>query len=454
MHWTNARPKHQKQHSKSEAKVLFTKRTDLVRKDVYLLTIFTEEMKKDYTILVPTMLPRHFKIMIGILRSYGYKAELLENMGENVVREGLKYVHNDTCFPAQLVIGQMIDAIESGRYDKNKLALLITQTGGGCRASNYIHLLRKALDKAGYGYIPVISFNVSGLEKESAFQLTLPMIHRFLYAVCYGDLLMELVNQTKPYEVYKGDSERLADEWTQRLTKQMSKKGVSRKTAKKNYELIIRDFSAIEKKAQNKIKVGIVGEIFVKFSPLGNNNLEQFLLEEGAEVVVPGLLDFCLFVMFNQMQDRKLYGMHKMSAFVYKILYGFVLNAQKDIIDAINNEGSYRAPMLFSKIPPLADGLIGHGVKMGEGWLLTAEMVELIHEGVENIVCTQPFGCLPNHVAGKGMMKPIKEKYPVANIVAIDYDSGAAKINQENRIKLMLSNAQRKMEQNGVLVSK
>ncbi len=407
--------------------------------------VFTEEMKKDYTILVPTMLPRHFKIMIGILRSYGYKAELLENMGDNIIRDGLKYVHNDTCFPAQLVIGQMIDALNSGKYNKHKTALLITQTGGGCRASNYIHLLRKALVKAGYGYIPVISLNVSGLEKDQAFKLTLPMLHKFLYAICYGDLLMELVNQSKPYELYTGDSERLADAWTNRLTNEMNKHGVSRSKAKKTYALMIRDFAAIPKNKTNKVKVGIVGEIFVKFSPLGNNNLENFLLSEGAEVVVPGLLDFCLFVMYNQMEDKRLYGIHKVSSVVYKILYDFVLGVQKDLIKAMKKQGDFRPPMSFDKVPPLADGVISHGVKMGEGWLLTAEMIELISEEVCNIVCTQPFGCLPNHIAGKGMMKPIKEKYPQANIVAIDYDSGATKINQENRIKLMLSNAKEKI---------
>ncbi len=407
---------------------------------------FTADMIKDYTILVPTMLPRHFKIMIGIIRSYGYNIELLENMGDNIIRDGLKYVHNDTCFPAQLVIGQMIDAIENGKYDKHKIALMITQTGGGCRASNYIHLLRKALAKAGYEYIPVISLNVSGLEKESAFKLTLPMIHKFVYAMCYGDLLMELVNQSKPYEIYKGDSERLADKWTERLTDEMNKTGISRRKARKNYDLMIKDFADIPKERTEKVKVGIVGEIFVKFSPLGNNNLEQFLLSEDAEVVVPGLLDFCLFVMYNQLVDKKLYGMHRFSAEIYRFLYKLFLSIQNDLFRAIKKQGSFRAPMGFEEVPKLAQGVINLGVKMGEGWLLTAEMIELVTEGVDNIVCTQPFGCLPNHVAGKGMMKPIKEKYPQANIVAIDYDSGATKINQENRIKLMLSNARENMQ--------
>ena len=407
---------------------------------------FTADMIKDYTILVPTMLPRHFKIMIGIIRSYGYNIELLENMGDNIIRDGLKYVHNDTCFPAQLVIGQMIDAIENGKYDKHKIALMITQTGGGCRASNYIHLLRKALAKAGYDYIPVISLNVSGLEKESAFKLTLPMINKFVYSMFYGYLIMKLVNQSKPYEIYKGDSDRLADKWTERLPDEMNKTGISRRKARKNYDLMIKDFADIPKEKTEKVKVGIVGEIFVKFSPLGNNNLEQFLLSEDAEVVVPGLLDFCLFVMYNQLVDKKLYGMHRFSAEIYRFLYKLFLSIQNDLFRAIKKQGSFRAPMGFEEVPKLAQGVINLGVKMGEGWLLTAEMIELVTEGVDNIVCTQPFGCLPNHVAGKGMMKPIKEKYPQANIVAIDYDSGATKINQENRIKLMLSNARENMQ--------
>ncbi len=403
--------------------------------------VFTEEMKKDYTILIPTMLPRHFKIMAGILRSFGYKAELLENMGEDIIKNGLKYVHNDTCYPAQLVIGQMIDALESGKYDKHKVALMITQTGGGCRASNYIHLLRKAIVKAGYGYVPVISLNVSGFEKESAFKFTFPMIHRILYAVCYGDLLMNLVNQTKPYEVYKGDSEALADKWTSRLTKETTEGRVSRRKAKKNYALMIEDFAKIKRTDEKKVKVGIVGEIFVKFSPLGNNNLEEFLVSEGAEVVMPGLLDFILYTLYNSVEDYRLYRRNKKSVLIYKLVYNMFAAYQMDLIKALRKNGVFTPPMSFTKVPCLVDGIISRGVKMGEGWLLTAEMVELIHEGAENIVCTQPFGCLPNHIVGKGMMKPIKEKYPNANIVAIDYDSGATKINQENRIKLMLSNS-------------
>ena len=271
--------------------------------------------------------------------------------------------------------------------------------------------------------------------------ITFPILHRLAYAICYGDLLLDLVNQCKPYEINKGESELLADKWTERLTSEMRENKISHSLAKKNYRLIVEDFAKIPKSGKPKPRVGIVGEIFVKFSPLGNNNLEEFLISQGAEPVVPGLLDFCLYVIYNSIVDRKLYGYHKKTVLIYKLVLKIFTAMQRDLIDAIKKEGTFNAPMEFLDIPPLAEQVIGLGVKMGEGWLLTAEMIELISEGVNNIVCTQPFGCLPNHIAGKGMMKPIKEKYPEANIVAIDYDSGATKINQENRIKLMLSTA-------------
>ena len=406
-------------------------------------TVFTESMK-DYTILVPTMLPMHFKIMTGILRSFGYNAILLENYDSSVIEYGLKYVHNDTCYPALLVIGQMLSAIESGKYDTNKLALMITQTGGGCRASNYIFLLRKALKKAGYGHIPVISLNFAGLEKDSAFKLTVPLVRRLLYAVMLGDLLMLLKNQCMPYEKNPGDTEKLCEHWVEKLTGDMARDGkLKYSTVKKFYSEIVRDFSDIEKIGERKVRVGIVGEIFVKFSPLGNNELEKFLLSENAEVVMPGLLDFCMFSCYNSVSDAKLLGMKKGKGFVFNLALKFFEKKQKDMINIIRSESSFDLPTPFGHVIELANGLISHGAKMGEGWLLTAEMAELIEEGVNNIVCAQPFGCLPNHIVGKGMMRPLKERYPDSNIVAIDYDAGATKINQENRIKLMLSNARK-----------
>ena len=400
---------------------------------------FTPDMKKDYTILVPTMLPTHFKMICQIFRSFGYKADLLENYGQNVVDSGLKYVHNDTCYPALLVIGQFIDAIESGKYDPHKVALLLTQTGGGCRASNYISLLRKALEKAGYGYIPVISLNFSGLESNPGFKITLPLLRQLVYAVFYGDLLMLLKNQCRPYEINEGETEALCEKWTKKLVEEMAEGQMNYKTVKRRYAEIVSDFHNMPRTSEKKIKVGIVGEIFVKFSPLGNNHLEDFLVSEGAEVSMPGLVDFCIYCVYNNIVDTKLYGTGKVKSLVMKWVYNYLCEKQNDLIAAVKENSNFKAPTPIEHTRSLVEGYIGIGTKMGEGWLLPAEMLELIDSGVKNIVCAQPFGCLPNHIVGKGMMKPIKERNPDVNIVAIDYDPGATKINQENRIKLMLS---------------
>ncbi|MBE6576183.1 MAG: 2-hydroxyglutaryl-CoA dehydratase [Ruminococcaceae bacterium] len=402
---------------------------------------FTEEMRKTYTILVPTMLPMHFRFIIKIMGLYGYRAELLETSGPHIAETGVKYVHNDTCYPAILVIGQFIDALQSGKYDPHKVALMISQTGGGCRASNYISLLRKALIKAGFDYVPVLSFNIAGLEKDSGFKLTLPMLHRMAYGVLYGDLLMLLKNQCQPYEIKAGESEALALAWTDRLVKEQSERRINYRRVKENYRAILRDFSAIECREEQRVKVGIVGEIFVKYSPLGNNNLEDFLLSEGAEVVVPGLTDFALYCVYNTLVDRELYGRSKLIAPIYRLAYRILTGKQEDLIRIVREESRFTPPGSFRHTCTLTRDYLNVGVKMGEGWLLTAEMLELIEGDVRNIVCTQPFGCLPNHIVGKGMMKPIKSRNPGVNIVAIDYDPGATRINQENRIKLMLANA-------------
>ena len=406
--------------------------------------VFTEEMKKTHTILVPNMLPMHFKIIGKVMERSGYKVELLETSGPRIAETGLKYVHNDTCYPAILVIGQFIDALQSGRYDPDRVALILFQTGGGCRASNYIHLLRKALEKAGMGHVPVISLSLAGLEKHPGFRLTLPLVMKMMYGVLYGDLLMTLVNQCKPYETERGAAQALADSWTERLAEEMTSGRAGYRQVKANYRRILDQFAAIPVERTEKVKVGIVGEIFVKYSPLGNNNLEQFLVDEGAEAVIPGLLDFCLYCVYNNLLDNKLYGMQKGVQLAYKAAYRYLLDKEKDLIDAIRAHGRFEPPTLFTHTVELVQGTISMGVKMGEGWLLTAEMLELADKGVGNIVCTQPFGCLPNHICGKGMMKPIKEKNPAVNIVAIDYDAGATKVNQENRLKLMLANARQK----------
>lgn len=407
---------------------------------------FTEEMKKEYTILVPNMLPRHFKLFIQVLKNYGYNMELLETEGREIIDTGLKYVHNDTCYPAILVIGQFLTALKSGKYDPHKVALILFQTGGGCRASNYIFLLRKALERAGYGYVPVISFNLGGLENHPGFKLTVPILHRMFYAIIYGDLLLTLVNQCKPYEVEKGQSERTADRITAELARDMDENGVSMKKVKINCKKIISEFGKIPLEKTNKVKVGVVGEIYVKYSPLGNNNLERFLVDEGAEVVVPGLLDFFMYCIVSQISDYELYGIHKFRYPIMKFVFNYLAKQQQIIIDMLKEDGRFSPPTPIKHTMKLIRDYIGFGTKMGEGWLLPAEMLELNDSGVHNIVCTQPFGCLPNHICGKGMMKPLKDRNPDMNIVAIDYDAGATKVNQENRLKLMIANARENLK--------
>ena len=403
---------------------------------------FTEEMKKDYTILAPNMLPMHFELILQILRNEGYKTELLHDDGRNVIETGLRYVHNDTCYPATLIIGQFIHAIESGRYDPHKIALIMFQTGGGCRASNYIFLIRKALERAGYGYVPVISFSLNNMEHHPGFKLTIPIMHKMFYCLFYGDLLMSLVNQVRPYELHAGDAEALAHDFTKRLASEMKEKGVSFRRLKKDYIRILDAFAAIPQRSEkNAVRVGVVGEIYVKYSPFGNNRLLDFLTEEGAEVTVPGLVDFFLFTIRYKLVDHELYRMHRHSIVLYRFFYRFMRKRQETLIRIMEKDGRFRPSAPFEKTVAETKGIVGLGCKMGEGWLLPAEIMELAHTGAKNIVCAQPFGCLPNHICGKGMMKPIKDKHPEINIVAIDYDASAAKVNQENRLKLMLANA-------------
>ena len=404
--------------------------------------LFTREMKEEYTLLMPQMLPVHFGMMKKLLECEGYKVDMLTTNHRGIVDEGLKYVHNDTCYPALLVIGQLIDAVKHGGYDPHKVGLLITQTGGGCRASNYIHLLRKALEKADMAYIPVVSVNLSGLEKNPGFSLTLPFIRKAVFAMMYGDLIVNVANQVRPYEVEPGSADAMTDTWSQRLVDGFQVgKGMSRRQMRANFDEICSDFAAIPVAGDPKIRVGVVGEIYVKFAPLGNNNLEKFLLSEGVEPVVPGLTDFIIFKIYNRVADVELYGGKWIKKFGCSLFMKYIEACQRDMIAALEQSGRFRAPGTFQDLHNLVRGYLGDGNKMGEGWLLPAEMLELIHSGTNNIVCTQPFGCLPNHIVGKGMIRKLKDEYPYSNVVAIDYDPGATRINQENRIKLMLANA-------------
>ncbi|MBR0464366.1 MAG: 2-hydroxyacyl-CoA dehydratase [Clostridia bacterium] len=404
---------------------------------------FTEDMKKEYTILTPNMLTLHFRLMIQVLRNHGYRMELLETDGPEIVETGLKYVHNDTCYPAILVIGQFISALQSGRYDPHKVALIYFQTGGGCRASNYINLLRKALKKAGLEFVPVISMSLSALEDHPGFKLSAGVFMELLHAVLYGDLLMSLHNQCKPYELNPGQTDALADDLTRRLAERIRTDHRYFSHNEAIYKELMDAFGALPRKKDKKLLVGIVGEIYIKYSPLGNNHLEQLLVDEGAEVVTPGLFDFLTFGIYVKLVDTRLYGINRSRYPVLSIAYRVLLNRQRQLIEAVRADGRFRAPTPFTRILELSHEVIDEGVKMGEGWLLPAEMLELNDSGVHNVICAQPFGCLPNHIVGKGMMKPIKEKHPEINLVAIDYDPGATRVNQENRIRLMLSNASR-----------
>ena len=404
-------------------------------------TTFTEEMKKDYTILVPDMLPIHFELIIKAYEHFGYKMELLTNRSRTVVDEGLKNTHNDTCYPALLVIGQYMEALKSGRYDVDKVALLISQTGGGCRASNYIYLIRKAISTQ-FPQVPVLSLNFSGLEPNPAFPMTVPIIMRLIYCVMHGDMLMLLYNQCKPYEVKKGSTDRVLKRWQNRLGKLMGTKADYMST-KSIYKAMLKDFSSIERTKEKKPRVGIVGEIYVKYSPLANNDLNEFLMSEGCEPYVPGLLDFVLYCASDLINDARLYDKQTPRTAAYKVAYEVLYKFQQEQIKVINEHGEFFAPHDFEHLRRCADKYMNQGVKMGEGWLITAEMAALAETGTENIICTQPFGCLPNHIVAKGMSRVIKAAYPNANIVAIDYDPGATKVNQENRIKLMLANAKR-----------
>ncbi|MGN0442466.1 MAG: 2-hydroxyglutaryl-CoA dehydratase [Acutalibacteraceae bacterium] len=408
--------------------------------------LFTKEMKEEYTILIPMMMPTHFNIMKSVLIHNGYNMVLLDTDGPEIAQTGLKYVHNDTCYPALLVIGQLMHALESGKYDIHKTALMITQTGGGCRASNYIHLLRKALHKAGLDFVPIISLNLSGLEKNPGFSLTLPMIRQLVAALVYGDVIMLTANQVRPYEINKGEADALVASWTQTLSDEFANgEGYTTKAIEERLDKICRDFADIKVNRVPKVKVGIVGEIYVKYARLGNNDLEKFLANQGCEVYLPGLMGFAQFKVDNRLEDIKMFGGSKIKYSVINMLMSFLNRMEAMIIDCTKKHG-FNPPATYAHIKELDKGVIGYGSKMGEGWLLTAEMLELAESGYENIVCTQPFGCLPNHINGKGAIRKIKSVNPKANIVTIDYDPGAPRVNQENRIKLMLAVAKENLQ--------
>lgn len=408
------------------------------------IPVFTRAMRHTHTILLPGMAIIQFSLLANVLKDEGYNVKLLQNEGPQVVQKGLRYVHNDTCYPALLVIGQMIDALDSGTYDLDHVALAITQTGGGCRASNYIHLLRKALVRAGYCHIPVLSLNLKGLDRHSGFQITLRMLRKGLAAIVCGDALKLLSNQVSPYEKNHGETQALVQTWITRLSSQFRKgRGHTRSAMRRNLHAMVAAFAAIDTDySRPVVKVGIVGEIYMKYAPLGNNHLEDFLAQECCEVMVPGIMGFVLYGVYNQMQDITLYGGSALKVRLVQWLLGYLISLEEISIEAIRSEKSekrFTPQVSFRETIESAQEVIGLGCKMGEGWLLTGEMRDLAKMGYTNIICVQPFGCLPNHIVGKGMIRKLKELDAQSNIVPIDYDPSATRVNQENRIKLMLA---------------
>ncbi len=408
--------------------------------------LFTEEMKHEYKILIPAMAPYHFEYFVHILKSEGYDAEVLSNNSFDVIHEGMKYSHNDICVPAMLVIGQFIDAMKSGRYDVHKVALIITQTGGGCRASNYVSLIRKAFAKAGYDFIPIISVNAVGLEKNPGFKITANILMKLITGLAMGDLLMQLYNEVAPYEINEGDTERVYQDVNRFLDEYFYKPPWKVfYHPQKLFERVVKRFREIPvDRSIKKPKVGIVGEIYVKYSPLGNNDLERLLRQEGCEVITPNILDFFQYTFDSSRHDILKYGGRKIVAMTYRFFIWFIEYRRNKVRKLLKKNG-FRPFTSYYELREMGHDMLDHAMHVGEGWLLTAEMIELISIGAPNIVCTQPFGCLPNHIAGKGMFKKIKNAYPESNIVAIDYDTSATEINQLNRIKLMIANARRNL---------
>ncbi len=403
---------------------------------------FTREMRKTYSILAPDIFPIHMDLIRRIFRSYGYKIEILRSRGKQIIEKGLEHIHNDMCYPLICIAGQQLSALASGEYDPDKSALIMFQTGGGCRASNYIWLLRKALRSMGMEQVPVISLSLNRMERSGGFKVYPMMLVKTLVAIIYGDLLMLLRNQVRPYEKVKGETERTLRRWSERLTDEFRKnKGLFGRAFKDNLRAIAADFNAIPCEMRKKHKVGIVGEIYVKYSPLGNNGLEEFLDSENCEYMVPGVLGFFQFMFDNRLTDQRLYGGSRLGACAAALGACAARRIEKTFMDVLAEFPRFTAPSSFEHIKALGDKVIGREVKMGEGWLLPAEASELIEKGYKNIICVQPFGCLPNHIVGKGTARTLKRLYPEANICPIDYDPGASGVNQENRIKLMLAMA-------------
>ncbi len=413
---------------------------------VYHRTEYTKQMQQQgYTILAPQMSPIHFDLLEPVFRRHGYNIEVLKNDDRGAIEVGLRFVNNDACFPSITVVGQLMEAVLSGRYDTSRLALIISQTGGCCRASNYVAFIRRALDRAGYGYIPVISLNPGGLESQSGFKAGPRLLLDSARGVVLGDLLMRCLLRVRPYELERGSADRLYERWRDRCTELLTGRGGS--FGRTCRELVAEFDSLPLRDGVKKPRVAVVGEILVKYMPLANNNLVQLLEREGAEAVVPDLMDFMAYCAYNGEYKHRRLGAGLWSELGARLAVAALGLLRRPAVAALRASRRFDAPLPIQKIAEKAKPFLSLGNQYGEGWFLTGEMAELLESGVDNIVCIQPFACLPNHVVGKGVIKRLRERYPRANIAAVDYDPGASEVNQLNRIKLMLSSAKKNLQE-------
>lgn len=410
-----------------------------IKEGLHTRVVFTKEMRRSHTILAPQMSPIHFELLEAAFQHSGYNFVVLDTIDAKTVDIGLKYVNNDACYPAIIVVGQMIEALQSGKYDLEKTALAISQTGGGCRATNYIAFIRRALNDAGFANIPVIAISSQGFEKNPGFKLSIPLLRRAGRAISLGDLLMRLIYRTRPYELEADSVNALHRKYAERIKKEL--KSLSIRKYKRLIKDIVHDFDNIPLRNVKKPRVGVVGEILVKFHPSANNNIVETIEAEGAECVMPDLMDFMFYTLYNEHVRHNLLGAKKIKAIIADISIWILERFRAPIKKALKKSKRFTAPSSIYDLVKGVDGIVQTGNIMGEGWFLTAEMVELIKDGVPNIACIQPFACLPNHVTGKGMIKELRRRYPEANIAAIDYDPGASEVNQLNRLKLLLASA-------------
>lgn len=412
----------------------------VIKSSAYKRVVFTEEMKKDYTIIGPQMSPIHFRILQKAFQSSGYNFEVLDAVDPKAVEAGLKYVNNDACYPSLLVAGQMISALESGKYDLNKVALIITQTGGGCRATNYIGFIRRALNDAGMSQVPVLSLSAQGFEKNPGFKLTLKLIDNLVKALVVGDVFMRVLYRTRPYEAVPGSANQLYEKWNG-IAEKIFSEHVSLHKYNKLIKNIIKDFDKLPLKPIKKARVGVVGEILVKFHPTANNQIVETIEKEGAECVMPDLLDFFFYSFATGIFRHEQLAFPKKTERNSRLLVWLLELYRSKMKKYLKKSRRFEPPSHIYNMMKGVDDIVQLGNITGEGWFLTAEMVELINEGAPSIACVQPFACLPNHVTGKGMIKELRRRFPNANISAIDYDPGSSEVNQLNRLKLLLSNA-------------